>query len=872
MNRHLDRALEALQAENFQRAEREFERAIREIRKQSDRFGLFFALGQQGFLYEQMGETDKAIAVYREAVKAGTDIPATYSGLISLLIERGEYTDAFNIADSWQKHGGQHIHDPAHRIFIGQGSSLIRKKEFDKALDLLIRTSEFFSLNEYPQEYWNIQGLIGIAHEKAGKIDQAMEVFREAIKEGSNDRQTYTRLIMFLEKNKRYDEALKIINVGLNIQNDASWEVDLLKRKNRISQKAGKITKEAAKAVIPEFTIRRGEGYVSLVNQIKCSPQINSLIVIKNRAYGTSGGKKPRLRAWDITSGELVHESILTETASKIYSTDNGFLTISESGRIGDGTSTIRFYGIDANELNVQHLDDKISEIAISEDLAFVGCRDGRLYAFSCSGSKLWSYALEQDNDDDVYTKPCPYYVRAGARAVVFSSFSDLYAINDQGHLLWKWSTPAFKESTRAGSFTVTMSTGPSSIRDLEITKDGSRVFVTANDTLYQIVVGKSATKKKFKDKYLGSVYTNTDGSRYAIQIEKSIYLFDGSKRSGIISAGYGSRLKYGNRVIVWEDKHLTVADYRGKVHSQIEFTKRLSNVVEVGKSRLVVCAGHLIVLETKSLPRAEKSNHPQPKRGQKSEVVRNERTHEEGISLCWIEGEKVTSGRGKVKYLGKDGNELFIEQLALEHYFNLGYEGLWSENDYWWALMALLFWDVLYAKIPGVYSDLAGKFPSKMQDMPRDLFHKEFYPRRKKLIEGRVQTLGKDTLLGLAKGSISSEIRRSYSSHRGKPCRILDWDKFSSAEPFEIAGTMLSKDQLVGIMTRLLLDFNNNRRGMPDLFLFNSEQVKFVEVKSEREKIQETQIAWLKYLGVQLGIDVEICRVRVSKWLKTIY
>ncbi len=64
-------------------------------------------------------------------------------------------------------------------------------------------------------------------------------------------------------------------------------------------------------------------------------------------------------------------------------------------------------------------------------------------------------------------------------------------------------------------------------------------------------------------------------------------------------------------------------------------------------------------------------------------------------------------------------------------------------------------------------------------------------------------------------------------------------------------------------IMRKLLENYSENRRGLPDLFLVDhSGKPKFVEVKSEKEKVADHQVGWLKFLQNQVGISVEICRV----------
>ena len=87
-------------------------------------------------------------------------------------------------------------------------------------------------------------------------------------------------------------------------------------------------------------------------------------------------------------------------------------------------------------------------------------------------------------------------------------------------------------------------------------------------------------------------------------------------------------------------------------------------------------------------------------------------------------------------------GSEGFVEEITLESFRKRGWNGLISENDLWWVLMSLLCWDVIFARLDGVWSKQFGDFPSEFEDMPRDLFKKEFYSRRAAIVDKRLNEL----------------------------------------------------------------------------------------------------------------------------------
>jgi hypothetical protein len=222
-------------------------------------------------------------------------------------------------------------------------------------------------------------------------------------------------------------------------------------------------------------------------------------------------------------------------------------------------------------------------------------------------------------------------------------------------------------------------------------------------------------------------------------------------------------------------------------------------------------------------------------------------------ISEKFTQAEKVKSTKGKAKYILND-DKFFVEELAQKIYEKEGYFSLWSENDYWLTLFTLLFWDVIFAKLKGIWTPELGEFPNQYQDMPQDFFSNKFYEKRKNLFDNKIKEL--------SHSDIKQRLQSSYRENYQKPCRSIEnWDKFT-IEELSIAIEKIEINKLLKILERLAKDFNGNRAGLPDLFIYSENEYFFAEVKGEKDKISKKQHLWHSFLSKELGFKVEIFMV----------
>jgi hypothetical protein len=89
-----------------------------------------------------------------------------------------------------------------------------------------------------------------------------------------------------------------------------------------------------------------------------------------------------------------------------------------------------------------------------------------------------------------------------------------------------------------------------------------------------------------------------------------------------------------------------------------------------------------------------------------------------------------------KALYRDQEGNDVTVENLALQFWVNQGWKGYHSENSVLSTLFGMLFWDILFDdSVPGVFS-------SPFQDCPLDLRTEFFYESRREAIDQQVKRI----------------------------------------------------------------------------------------------------------------------------------
>ncbi len=204
-----------------------------------------------------------------------------------------------------------------------------------------------------------------------------------------------------------------------------------------------------------------------------------------------------------------------------------------------------------------------------------------------------------------------------------------------------------------------------------------------------------------------------------------------------------------------------------------------------------------------------------------------------------------------KALYQLPDGEPATIEEAVLRHLCrdDRGMAGgLLAENRLYRTLFAYLFWDILFAKVPGA-------FQHPYQTAPMDLGSRYFRKARQDLIEERIESLTAKRILRL--------LSDNYGDHQGESCRLVAFEAYSLEDLLRAAAAL--GPALRGIMDRLANDPAGNGKGLPDLLFFRDllreGNALLCEVKGPGDQPSVDQLLWHDQL-LRLGLDVAIARV----------
>ncbi|KAJ6186243.1 hypothetical protein N7519_007544 [Penicillium mononematosum] len=208
--------------------------------------------------------------------------------------------------------------------------------------------------------------------------------------------------------------------------------------------------------------------------------------------------------------------------------------------------------------------------------------------------------------------------------------------------------------------------------------------------------------------------------------------------------------------------------------------------------------------------------------------------------------GDSPRKGKATVWVDEREGGECRVESMCLSWYRDHGWKGYHSEGGIVRTLFGYLFYDILFTYVPNV-------FQTAFQTCPLDLHTDVFYPSRASEINHR--------LVEITNGDAERIIREIHAREaEAQPCAVgLDWT-FDLDDLVEIVQCFRG-EALATICKVMAQEYQQRGGGIPDLFLWNHEKrtVMFAEVKSENDRLSDTQRLWIHVL-LGAGVQVELC------------
>jgi hypothetical protein len=190
------------------------------------------------------------------------------------------------------------------------------------------------------------------------------------------------------------------------------------------------------------------------------------------------------------------------------------------------------------------------------------------------------------------------------------------------------------------------------------------------------------------------------------------------------------------------------------------------------------------------------------------------------------------------------------VEAAVLAHYRQQGWHGVHSENWLWNASFGLLLWDIIYDPALGV-------FHSPFQFAPSDLHRPDFYKLRRPRIEARLAMLGQPVAAGAV-------MRDNFRAKNGIANPFVAWHD-DLPDLLDIMVRRLPAAGHAAALRHIAQNILRHTRGLPDLFLWNDSNYRFVEIKAENDHLSGHQFEWLRLLKEQV-INVSLEKVQRGK------
>jgi tetratricopeptide (TPR) repeat protein len=462
-------AEEAWQAGESERAQRFFEEGISAYRR-SEPEAVDFALGRYGAFLLAQGRTDEAERILAQAIEQGTDLPAIWSDYIRVL---ADHRDINSFKQGVERMSGAVKHRVEPEVLLAHARRAYREGAIVFAQDVARWVIEKSGLEGDTEGRWAAIGDLGRILERAGQLDQALQLWRNGFNEGSCDPETIDRLSMHLEYAKDYATAVAMIREALQRRLPATAEEKLRKRLARCEARIGDraLPKAGKRSDVQAYSVRQASPLIEPIFQIRLKPSVRNLEVVGSVARCLlASGDSSTLVDIDLTSGsELRRIEHLPLLGNAWFTSDGRGIGIRRTAAVGKGSTLLKFLDAEGRVAAESSVPDATSEIALGPDLWYVGCRNGLLYAFGLDGKQRWTWQTPGacSHTDSAYFRPCPYFVTSRESFAAVASMGNIYAVSPKGDTLWHASIP--NEHQTRWEFTIPVSGTPTNDKPYKV-------------------------------------------------------------------------------------------------------------------------------------------------------------------------------------------------------------------------------------------------------------------------------------------------------------------------------------------------------------------------------------------------------------------
>lgn len=229
------------------------------------------------------------------------------------------------------------------------------------------------------------------------------------------------------------------------------------------------------------------------------------------------------------------------------------------------------------------------------------------------------------------------------------------------------------------------------------------------------------------------------------------------------------------------------------------------------------------------------------------------------GVKTIWLDPALHTTTNPDTGVEEKVEGECSVEAMCLSSYRALGWKGYHSEGGILRTLFAYLFFDVLFVYIPNV-------FQTEFQTCPLDLHTDAFYPSRVSEVNARLNEISND--------GAESILASMWEQHQERRTCVVGLDWSYEVDDLREICRAFDPSALSTVMKVLAQEYGQRGSGVPDLFLWktgaedekeSTGEVMFAEVKSENDRLSDTQRMWIDVLS-GAGVRVELCHAVASE------